>query len=124
MDAALFCKNFPEFAEAAEGQISFWSLQAEKRLSCALWGDLWEDGVALYTAHHLTLAAGNARAAAVGGAPGGQQGGITAKTVDKVSVSYDVASVNEENGGHWNETVYGRTFLRLARMVGAGGRQL
>lgn len=124
MDAALFITHFPEFSEAPQGQIAFWSAQAEKRLPRDRWGDMWEDGVELFTAHHLVLAGANAQAAAVGGQPGGQQGGITGKTVDKVSVSYDVANVGETEGGHWNETSYGRMFLRLARLIGAGGMQL
>lgn len=124
MDAALFITHFPEFATTPAGQITFWSEQAETLLPVKVWGTSREFGVELFTAHQLTLALGNARTAAVGGAGGGQQGGVTAKTVDKVSVSYDVNSVGELNGGHFNETNYGRQFLRLARMIGAGGRQL
>lgn len=124
MDAALFISHFPEFATAPEAQIAFWSEQAERLLPVKIWGTSREFGVELFTAHQLTLALGNARAATVGGIPGGQQGGVTAKGVDKVSVSYDVGSVGELNGGHWNESSYGRQFLRLARNVGAGGRQL
>jgi hypothetical protein len=50
-------------------------------------------------------------------------GMVARKTVDKVSVTYDTASAMEEDAGHWNLTVYGTRFIRLARMVGTGGMQ-
>ncbi len=124
MDAALFLEHFPEFAEVPEAQIDFWSAQAERLLPPDVWGDSLSFGVELWTAHHLVLAMGNSQSVAVGGLPGGQQGGITSKGVDKVSVSYDMSNVAEEGGGYWNETSYGRQFLRLVRMFGSGGRQL
>ncbi len=75
-------------------------------------------------AHELVLAAQNAKAAQVGGSPG-QQGGIAnSKTVGSVTVSYDASTSTEKDAGYWNLTTYGKQFIRLARIFGAGAIQL
>lgn len=85
---------------------------------------MWEQGVKLYVAHEITLAAQNQKAAATGGSPG-QSGGIAnSKTVGSVSVGYDTTSTAEKDAGWWNLTNYGKQFIRLARIFGAGAIQL
>ena len=43
---------------------------------------------------------------------------------DDVSFSYDSASAAELNAGHWNSTIYGKRYIALVRMVGAGPVQI
>lgn len=126
-DIAAFRKSFPEFASTEvypTSQVQLWVNLASAQLDSTLWGTQWTIGVSLYVAHELTLASQNARAAAVGGSPG-QQGGIaSSKTVGSVSVGYDPSSTTEKDAGYWNLTTYGKQFIRLVRIFGAGCYQL
>jgi len=127
MDAATFRQHFPEFADTTvypTGTIDFYLGIGRSLLNADRWGETLDYGLELFTAHHLAIVAKDRAAAAGGGAPGAMQGVLTSKTVDKVSASYDSASISLENGGFWNMTSYGLRFLRLARMMGAGGYQL
>lgn len=64
-------------------------------------------------------------AAAAGGVnSNGAAGVVSSKSVDKVSVSYDVSGVINPDAGFWNSTAYGREFYWWWSMFGAGGRQL
>jgi hypothetical protein len=118
---------FPEFTNAADypdAQIQFWIDLAYKMMSLDRWDDLLDQGVTLFVAHHLALARREYLASLSGGAPGAVSGIVTSKSVDKVSVSYDVSSVGYAAAGFWNMTTYGIRYWRLITMVGAGGIQL
>lgn len=127
MDASTFRANFPEFPgfqTFTDQQINFWLGIGAKRLNGDAWGELYDFGLQLYTAHQLVLSAMNAKASAVGGVPGATTGAVSGKTVDKVSVTYDTSTGIVLNAGHWNLTTYGIQFIELARLVGAGGAQI
>lgn len=125
-----FREHFPEFVSATtfpDGQITYWLGIAAIRLSACRWAELLDHGAELFVAHNLVLsaqAARSARSAAGGGVPGQAAGPTSSKTVDKVSASYDTGATSIEGGGDWNLTSYGRRFLQLARLIGAGGVQL
>lgn len=119
MVIATFRTNFPLFADAVkypDAMITFWSTIAEAQVALDRWGDIRSQAVELFTAHHLIIAAdGNI----------GKQTGIQSnKSVGDVSVGYDTQLSGELNAGHWNLTTYGKMFIRLARMYGAGCIQL
>lgn len=127
MDIATFRTNFPEFANETNypnGQITFWSDFAERNVNECRWGENKPMGVALFTAHMITLAKQNVDASAVGGTPGQSLGAATSKTVGEASVGYDANVSMENNAGHWNLTTYGKQYIRLARMFGMGAIQL
>lgn len=127
MDAPTFREQFPEFANSTaypDAQVTFWLGVAANRVSSDAWGELTDLGLALFTAHNLVLAARRAKAAAVGGQPGATQGVQTAKSVDKVSASYDAGSTTIDGAGNWNATDYGVQFWQYAEMMGAGGLQV
>ena len=127
MDVAKFRTDFPEFADASRytaNTVTFWSGIGEKLVSQDRFGDLYTAAVELFTAHNLVLAAGNKAAAASGALPGGAGGAVASKAVGSVNVSYDTASSLELNAGHWNQTTYGRQYIRLARLIGQGCYQL
>lgn len=128
MVIATFRANFPEFADIVaypDSQITFWSSIAEKMVNVCAWGDdMWPFGVQLFTAHNLVLARSNLNSATVGGLPGQNAGAAQSKTVGSASVSYDTQSTIELNAGHWNLTTYGKQFIHLARIFGAGCIQL
>lgn len=104
--------------------VNFWVTLATQQVDVCVWKDSWTAGVSLYVAHELVLARQNVQAAGVGGSPG-QQGGIaSSKQVGSVNVQYDPQTSTERDAGYWNLTTYGKQFIRLARIFGAGCVQL
>lgn len=127
MDANTFLTNFPEFAPLRQnniGTVNYWVVIASKIVTIDKWGDLVDHGQCLYIAHNLAMNAANAAAGAKGKTPGQTSGVLSQKSVDRVSASYDTTAGNIEDGGHWNLTTYGKQYLQLARMIGAGAIQL
>ena len=127
MDVAQFRTDFPEFAGAVRfpnGTITFWSGLGEKLISQDRFGDMWVQAVELFTAHNIVLAASNKTASASGSVPGQAGGVVSAKKVGSVGVNYDTVSAMELDAGHWNQTTYGRQYIRLARLIGQGCYQL
>ena len=127
MDLTQFRLDFPEFSDTTRfpnSSLTFWSGMGERLISADRFGDLYTQAVELFTAHNITLAAQNSAASAAGGLPGGAGGPISSKAVGSVNVSYDNASVMLPNAGHWNQTVYGRQYIQLVRLIGQGAYQL
>ncbi len=122
--AASFRTDFPEFASTTvypDAAVNYWINFATLSLNVDRWGTLLDQGTELFVAHNLVLEA-KAQAEATNGAPPGMATGmVNSKSVDKVSVGYDTGSASEEDGSHWNLTIYGIRYLRMARMMGAGG---
>lgn len=132
MLTADFLAIFPEFSNAVQypaARISFWLGIAAQFVDPTRWSTLTNQGTALLTAHYLVLdqdaqmkAANQLNNPASG--LGGVDGLETAKAVDGVSVSMDVASVSMEGAGYYNRTSYGIQYWQMARMMGAGGLQV
>lgn len=104
--------------------INFWSAVACQQVNQNLWQNMYTTGVQLYVAHEITIAAQNAKSASNGGVPGSSGGIATEKTVGSVTVGYDPTTTTEKDAGYWNQTTYGKQFIRLARLFGAGAIQL
>lgn len=127
LDVAKFRTDFPEFADAARytpAMLNFWAGIGEKVISTDRWGELFVQGLELFTAHNIVLAAGNKAAAASGSVPGQANGVVSAKKVGDVGINYDNTTSLELDAGHWNQTTYGRQYIRLARLLGQGCYQL
>jgi hypothetical protein len=127
LDISLFRKQFPEFKDTVKyptEQVTFWATVAEEMVPCRIWRGMWTQGVSLYVAHEITLGAQNAQSAANGGVPGTSGGVPNNKAVGQVSVGYDSTVTSEKDAGWWNLTNYGKQFIRLARIFGAGAIQL
>lgn len=118
---------FPEFTDNekySDTQIEYWGSIADLRLNASRWGQLLTHGRYLFVAHNIALSAQAVKAANQGSSVLQSTGLIAGKSVGDVSISYDTGASNEENGGNYNLTRYGRELLRLARIVGIGGAQL
>ena len=119
--------DFPEFSSTTDytnAAIQFWLDRAYEFLNVQRWGKHLDLGAELFTAHNIAIEARAVKDASHGGIPGSQVGPLNSKSIDKVSVSYDVGSGIELDAGHWNLTVYGTRFIRIARMMGAGPLQI
>lgn len=124
---AQFRQNFPEFASIANYPttgISFWLDIAQKLTNLYRWGDLLDLGQQLFVAHMITLERQNQQQAASGGTPGSAVGPVNNKSVDKVSVGFDISSGVQPDAGHWNLTNFGTRFIYLVNMVGSGPLQV
>lgn len=122
-----FRTDFPEFADTArypDPSVNFYLGQADTLLNQDVHGDRFVYLAELFTAHYTELRGRTLAAVAAGGVnSNGQTGVVSSKSVDKVSVSYDVSGVINPDAGFWNNTAYGREFWWWS-MSGAGGRQL
>lgn len=118
-----FRTAFPEFADAttfADAQVAMWLGAAYLQLNARRFGASLDLAAMLFVAHNLTLGAREARAAASGGLPGQAVAGpMTAKAVDKVSVSYG-AGAAREGAGAWNLTTYGQRLYAMMRAFTGG----
>jgi len=123
-----FRSDFPEFADITrypDASVNFYLGQADTLLDQNVLGDQFVYLAELFTAHYTELRGrALAASAAGGGNSNGSAGVVTSKSVDKVSVSYDVSGVIDPDAGFWNATAYGREFFWWWAMFGAGGRQL
>lgn len=127
---AAFRAAFPEFNNIAvypDAMITFWSGIAVMQVNQNRWCQMWLNGVFLYVAHEITLAAQNVQATGIGGIPGTQGGPISNKAVGGVSIGYDTSAIipkDANDAGFWNQTLYGRQFYDLNQMFGSGCVQL
>ena len=127
VSAAQFRADFPEFADAMRfpnSVVDFWLANAPRVINAQRWGTSFALGVSLFTAHNITIERRAMDEANRGAIPGGQTGAISSKSVDKVSVNYDVSSTVDPEASHWNLTVYGTRYAAFARLFGAGGVQV
>lgn len=124
---AKFRADFTAFARDdsfPNSEITFWLDIAYQLLNAQRWSTLLDFGAELFVAHNLALELKTKREGENGASPGGTVGPINNKSVDKVTVGYDTASGVELEAGHWNLTIYGTRFIRMARMMGAGPVQV
>ncbi|EJK1075764.1 DUF4054 domain-containing protein [Salmonella enterica] len=123
-----FRSDFPEFADKTrypDPSVNFYLGQADTILNQDVQGDQFVYLAELFTAHYTELRGRTLASAVAGGVnSNGAAGVVSSKSVDKVSVSYDVSGVITPDAGFWNSTAYGREFYWWWSMFGAGGRQL
>ena len=114
-----FRDQFPAFTESAhaDGRVQFWLDLSTKLLKAERWGALFDNGQGLFVAHNLVLE----RQASAGGGNEGAPGLVSGKTVGPVSKTYTAQDVTLAGAGNYNLTYWGREFMKLSRMVGAGG---
>lgn len=118
---------FTEFADPArfpDAMLSYWLDIASKLVNTDRWGNLSDNGVSMFAAHNATLERRAMDEADLGGIPGMSTGIVNNKSVDKVSVGYDTQGGVELDAGHWNLTIYGTRYIRLARQMGMGPVQV
>lgn len=117
---------YPEFTSTVypDPLVSAWITNATGLVNEDRWGDSYTLGVCLVTAHFLAMGRIAGQEAANGGAPGMRPGAISSEGGDSVNVSFDLTSTALKDAGMWNATAYGRQYITLARMMGAGPMQV
>lgn len=137
ISATDFTQDYREFADESKyppDMVGYWLNFAGLFINQDRWGapglgggsprTEYDLGQSLYAAHQLVLEARAIAEAYNGAPPGVAVGMINSKSVDKVSVGFDTGSVAELEAGHWNLTIYGMRFKRLADTFGAGPVQV
>lgn len=127
MDNAAFRAAFPEFSDKSvypDEMLTLWGDFATSQVNECRWKSQTLMGIRLYVAHEITLAARNLKVSSNGGTPGDSSGPVNTKTVGPATISYDTQQAAEKDAGHWNMTSYGKQFLRLSRIFGAGVIQI
>lgn len=122
-----FYSFYPQFQDQVPDAViqSFINL-ASANINIKRWHKSWEFGMALFIAHFLTLyvkTSGTTDNPNNNLASGNIRGLQTSKSVDGVSVSYDVSSILTEldGWGSYKLTEYGVQLLTMARLLGKGG---
>lgn len=115
---AEFRTMFPEFDSpvATDEQVQAKLDLAARMMDVARWGDLFDDGQLFYAAHLLSVSLTCAMAL-------GQGAGLfalKARTVDDVSVTFNVPQATNDFEAFYNSTCYGQQFQLLVRCVGVG----
>ena len=121
MDIATFRANMTEFADETkypDSVITFPMKMAEAFCSASVWGNLFEIGMSLATAHFLVIAQNNLSS------PGSGTDLVNSQSAGDVSAGFDTGSTIEQGGGNWNMTNYGRQFYRMSRLVGGVALQI
>lgn len=127
MDITTFRTDFSEFADSTkypDSLITFWMNVAVMLLRADRWQDSLDLATELFIAHHVVLEKFNLDTVNAGGWPGLNTGVVSSESPGGVSISYDTSSILELDAGHWNYTVFGTRFIRLARMFGSGPIQI
>lgn len=109
---------FPEFNEpvATDAQVQAKLDLAERMMEPSVWGDLFNDGQLFYAAHLLSVSL--TCAAALG--QGAALYGLKARTVDDVSVTFNVPQATNNFQAFFNSTCYGQQYQMLVNCVGVG----
>lgn len=117
---ASFKIMFPEFNAEENDRIQLFIDNAGPFFDVCRWADWYDEGLANYVAHKLTMAN---RRAALGSGPG-MGGGDTAigKKVGDLSIQRSDAALLMNMKDSFQATSYGQEYRRLARMVGLGMR--
>ena len=121
-----FYAFYPQFeGQVPEAVVQTFIDLASANLNIERWHKSWTVGMALFIAHFLTLyvkTCGTNDDPLTNLASGNVRGIQTSKSVDGVSISYDVSSVLTDlsGWGSYKLTEYGIQLLTLARLLGKG----
>lgn len=127
VDVATFRADYREFDDIvaySDSAVLYYLTWATILLNPYRWLSALPLGVELYAAHFLTEEYQAYLNSQVGQAAGAVSGPVSAKSVDKVSLSYDVSAVVDGDAGDWNSTMYGRRFWRMVMIAGMGPIQV
>lgn len=119
-----FREMFPAFTAELypDSRVQFWLDFSVCMIVESRWGCAYENGQGLYTAHNLVL---EREAGGASGTPNaGNSGLVSSKSVGPISKSVSQQDVTFAGAGNYNLTFYGRQFIQMARMFGAGGKQV
>jgi len=117
MTPSEFKTQFPEFATETDARVQIFIDRAMPHFDVERWDDLYQDGVAYYVAHEMTLS--NVQTAQ-GGSVQALTNDNTTKRVGDVQVTKDAGLLAKQSDNPFYRTLYGQKYLYLRRQVGIG----
>ena len=132
LDVAAFRAAYPPFADSKrypDARITYWLDFAAVMVNSHRWqrSGLQDYGQGLLTAHYLTMMERYDAATGAYSLPTGTASGATtsqSQSADGVSWSEGYDASAYDGDGQLASTAYGRQFLDLRALIGAGGMQL
>lgn len=132
LDVAAFRAAYPPFADVTQypdARISYWLSFAAVMVDSRRWirSGLQDYGQGLMTAHYLTMMERYDSATGTYSLPSGTGSGAAtnqSQSADGVSWSEGYDAGAYAGDGQLGATAYGRQFLDLRALIGAGGMQL
>jgi hypothetical protein len=124
---ASFIVDYPEFSNPTpypNSAFTFFFNEFVNRANATRLGQLYNSCMELYIAHNLMLYKRRVDTAALNAYPGLAKGILSSETPGQVSISYDTVGSAEERAGMYNETEYGKQFIRQVRLCGMGPIQV
>jgi hypothetical protein len=106
-----FIAIFPEFTSTPTSRVTFW-LNYSSTFVPVSWGTSYTTGLALLTAHNLTIQAN------------GLTGLDTSMSVGPASVGTDYSLTLDGLAKHYNMSMYGVMFYELFKLKGYGVSQI
>jgi hypothetical protein len=100
-----------EFSGLTQGQIDPWLERAARRMNADYWGDLYDDGHLMLTAHLLAQTVGGTNG-------GGASGPVVSKSVGSMSVTYGSYLAGAKVPAQYVGTIWGREYWALVRSLG------
>lgn len=128
----MFHKTFPVFVigeaegEVPEAVFNLFKAMADKAIKYDRYKSAWEYIMGLYIAHLsvLFLKANQGDPSSLAAIQNSVPSGVaTSKSVDGLSISYDLMGANEDYAGYgtWKLTTYGQQLITMTKMYGHGG---
>jgi hypothetical protein len=111
-----FLSTYPEFNQPkyTDHALQIWFDVALSLVSQKRWGNIYQTGIYLATAHFLALNVTDTRSSV--------NGLLTNNNVDGVNYTKDVSSVVNADPTQFNQTKYGVLYYQLALIRGSGPR--
>jgi hypothetical protein len=113
-----FKLRYPEFDSIDDSRIQFWMNDAALEVGESAWGEFYEKGVMLLTAHLLTIDLANQGTSS--GSGGLSTNRVTARKVGDVQVSFARATADNASEDWYYQSSYGAEYLRLKMRFGMG----
>lgn len=122
-----FRKHYPEFGSIENypnSAVEYYLTWATILMNPERWLSALPLAVELYAAHFLSEEYAAFQNSRLNQPAGSISGPVSARSVDKVSLTYDVNSVVDTDAGDWNQTIYGRRLWRMVMIAGMGPIQV
>lgn len=106
--------RFPEVATVSDDRLQLFIDDAALVLNESFWGTKYDLGLSYLTMHYYTVATKEADGQA------GSVAGVSARSVDGSSLSYNVSTGGNQSDTFYSSTSYGQRYLVLLRTLGVG----
>jgi hypothetical protein len=110
-----FKLRFPTVFDAVDNsRVQLFIDLSALEISESQWGNFFDEGMSQRVAHVITVDLRNATS------PNQDSGTVTSKSIGKIKLTYATGAQTVITNEDLKSTGYGKEFLRLSKMIGAG----